>query len=516
LLLGRENQNAKLYIKTQDMKILFVASEVNPILKVGGIADVVGSLSKQFRKLGHDVRVIIPFYKPLKTKGLKNLEKIFSFKISINQQTEQINIFQTKIFFESETKFVQVYLIENKTYLSNQGVYLRTKDFLYLTRFLFFAKSVSEFIKKGHWKPDIVHCHDWQAGVLPLIFKTDPDLKDTNKLKIFFTIHNLLIQGRWNYKKVLKFLELKGDETPSLSYKMIGKYGEDFNVLQQAILNADLISVVSPNYAKEIKTKKYYARGLETVIKKREHDIIGILNGIDTEVFNPKIDRDIIQNYSLQTINLKIKNKLFLQKKSELKQDKNIPLLVMITRLDVQKGVDIVCSAVENLISENIQFIFLGTGEKKYEKMLESLSKKYPKKVKAFIKFDAKVAQQIYAGGDMFLMPSRFEPCGLSQLVAMRYGNIPIVRETGGLANTVENIRQEKKLFSLIKKTIGTGFVFNGFSEEKFTKVIERALSFYKNKKQWKKIQKNAMKKNFSWQISAENYLKLYKKLLDN
>ncbi len=490
------------------MKILFVASEVDPILKVGGIADVVGSLSKRIKELGAEVRIIIPFYQPLKEKLKGSLTQLTSFKVWADQEEEEVVVWETQFLSGSEK--IKLYLISHPEYLSAKDIYLDVKDFAHLKRFLFFNQAVMGFLENFSWQPEIVHCHDWQAGILPLLIK-----KKKLNIKSFFTIHNLLIQGQWNYDSTLKFLGLSEQDYPSLKYKKTGPYGENFNVLQQAILNADLISVVSPNYAQEIKTKKYYARGLEKVIKKREKDIHGILNGIDIKTFNPQTDKNIVQNYSFKDIFLKNENKIFLQKSLKLKPDSEIPLLTMVSRLDVQKGVDLICQATENLITKNIQFIFLGTGERKHEKMLKGLSERYPEKVKALIKFDSKLAQQIYAGGDMFLMPSKFEPCGLSQLIAMRYGNIPIARATGGLVNTVENIREEKKLFGLKKKIKGTGFVFDGFSPEKFTQTIKRALCFYDHKKQWKKIQENAMQKDFSWKNSAENYLKLYKKLLN-
>lgn len=479
------------------MKILFVASEVNPILKVGGIADVVGSLTKEIKKLGNDVRIFIPLYQSLKKRAEKEFKKIATFSIKINNQEEKVVVWETFLINNQEEK-VKVYLFENKNYLSNKGVYLETRDFSHLKRFLFFSKVVLEFLKRDSWSPDIIHCHDWQSGIIPFLLK-----KEKINKRCIFTIHNLLVQGQWNSKDVAKFLEISDSNLP-----------EKFNVLEQAILNADLITVVSPNYSQEIKKNKYYARGLEKVIKKREKDVIGILNGIDTEFFNPLTDKSIFQNYSVQNIHLKEKNKLFLQEKAGLKKDKDVPLLVIISRLDIQKGVDLIYELVEKIIKKNIQFIFLGTGEEKYEKMLADLNRKYPKKVKAFIEFDAELAQQIYAGGDIFLMPSRFEPCGLSQLIAMRYGNIPLVRKTGGLADTVKNIRIEEKFFGLKKKIKGTGFVFKQFSLEKIFTTTERALRFYSNKNFWKKIQKNAMKEDFSWKRSAQKYLKLYKKLI--
>jgi len=496
------------------MKILFVASEVHPILKVGGIADVVGSLTKEIKKSGHDVRVALPFYQPLKNKKITPLNKIVSLQTEFNKTSENVNIYKTLISGTEKQADVPVYLFENDKYISDKGVYLDTKSFLYLKRFLFFSQAVLQSFSTLNWKPDIIHCHDWQAGLIPVLLKIkQKSSKDDSSIKTLFTIHNLLIQGCWNYVQVLKCLGLKGNEIPSLSQKMKGLYGEDFNVLQQAILNSDLINVVSPGYANEIKTSLYYSRGLEKVIQKREKDIVGILNGIDTDFFNPETDQFIEKTYSTRKIDFKNLNKLALQKKAGLKQNIETPLFSMISRLDVQKGVDLVSQAVDEIVKMGGQMVFLGTGQKKYETILEKASKKYPGQVATYIQFDQALAQQIYAGSDFFLMPSRFEPCGLSQLIAMRYGTIPIVRATGGLRDTVENVKINRKLFGLIKQIKGTGFVFTNFSSLEFISVIKKALEFYKNKQDWRRLQIRAMKRDFSWSKSAQKYLKLYDKL---
>ncbi len=504
------------------MKVLFVASEVNPILKVGGIADVIGSLTKEIRRAGHDARIALPFYQVLEKEKLVSLKKISSFEVRIDRKKEAVEIFQTFLPDADKRTGVPIYLIKNNYYLSDKGVYLDIQKFSSLARFLFFSKVVTEMFKMIDWIPDIVHCHDWHAGIVPLLLRIKngdidkaaesrlpvlPAGKQADKIKTFFTIHNLLIQGCWNYSRVLDFLELKGNETPSLLEKSPGPYGNNFNVVQQAILNSDLISVVSPTYAREIKTKTYYARGLKEVIQKRKEDIYGIVNGIDTELFKPETDKFIRKNYSVNSLDLKVINKIGLQEETGLAKDPEVPLLAMISRLDVQKGIDLVCQAVNQIVGLGGQIIFLGKGERKYETMLEDIAGKHPGQVVACIKFDSKLAQRIYAGADIFLMPSRFEPCGLSQLIAMRYGTIPIVRKTGGLSDTVEK-------FGFKNKVRGTGFVFEKYSLSEFMKSVERAVSIYYQKNVWQRLQKNAMKKDFSWKKSAQKYLDLYKKLL--
>lgn len=485
------------------MKILFVASEVHPILKVGGIADVVGSLTKEIKKSGHDVRVALPFYQPLKNKKITPLNKIVSLQTEFNKTSENVNIYKTLISGTEKQADVPVYLFENDKYISDKGVYLDTKSFLYLKRFLFFSQAVLQSFSTLNWKPDIIHCHDWQAGLIPVLLKIkQKSSKDDSSIKTLFTIHNLLIQGCWNYVQVLKCLGLKGNEIPSLSQKMKGLYGEDFNVLQQAILNSDLINVVSPGYANEIKTSLYYSRGLEKVIQKREKDIVGILNGIDTDFFNPETDQFIEKTYSTRKIDFKNLNKLALQKKAGLKQNIETPLFSMISRLDVQKGVDLVSQAVDEIVKMGGQMVFLGTGQKKYETILEKASKKYPGQVATYIQFDQALAQQIYAGSDFFLMPSRFEPCGLSQMMSYKYATIPIVHSTGGLVDTVVDYSKG-----------GGGFVFAEYSSKSLLASINSFRAVFKDKNQRLELLKKISKFNFSWDKTAKQYIRMYESI---
>ncbi|MCH7759650.1 glycogen synthase, partial [Patescibacteria group bacterium] len=437
-------------------------------------------------------------------KKLVSLKNLGSFKVKIDQNIETVNIFKTELDGK-----IPVYLLEHEKYLSQGKVYLDSNDFASIARFLFFSVSVLKIFKVINWQPDIIHAHDWQTGLIPVLAKLEKF-----DFKTLFTIHNLLIQGSWNYKRVLKFLGLKGDETPTLKEKISGAYGDDFNIMQQAILNADLITTVSPSYAQEIKTKDYYARGLQTIIKKRKNDIHGVLNGIDVNIFNPETDSLIKKHYSIKSLENKTVNKLALQKKIGFKQEANIPLLGLVSRLDIQKGIDLISQTVDQIVSLGCQIVFLGTGVKKYEEMLVQASQKYPDQVVTYLEFDPKLAQQIYAGVDIFLMPSRFEPCGLSQLIAMRYGTIPIVRATGGLKDTVENFKIKKGLFGFKQKIKGTGFTFDQFNHQAFIKTIKKALEIYANKKFWRQLQINAMGQDFSWQQSAKKYLKLYKQLI--
>jgi len=472
-------------MKRDNLKILFVASECTPIAKVGGLGDVIGALPKALTELGLDVRIVIPKYRIID-------ENKYNFKLiasKIKKKEEFINIYQG---FLPDSK-VPVYLLENEKYFGENGVYSHISSFDGIERFLFFSETILDIFSYIKWFPQIIHCHDWETAIIPLLLK----LKGEKKIRTLLTIHNLAIQGKWNSQDVFRFLNLKRSGIETLQFRDKDK---DFNILQQGILNADLLNTVSSTYRKEIITKKY-GKGLEIFLRQRKNSLLGILNGIDFVRFNPETDLDIKENYSLINFEKKNRNKIELQKIFKLPEKKNALLFSFIGRLDPQKGIDLVIKIMPNLVKSDCQLVILGKGGEEYEKELQELAKKYPKNISVYIKFDPVLAQKIYAGSDIFLMPSKFEPCGLGQMIAMRYGAIPIVRETGGLADTVI---QRK-----------TGFLFKQYNSRALLKIINEALKVYKNKKEWLKIIKRAMKENFSWKMSAKEYLSLYKKLLN-
>jgi starch synthase len=349
-----------------------------------------------------------------------------------------------------------------------------------------------ETSKKLNFKPDIIHANDWHVALTADLIKTINQKNDFfNKTKILYTIHNLASQGKAK-ANIIGYTKIN----PELPIIKVDARDGDINFMIQGILGSDLINTVSPTYAKEI-LDHYLGAGLENILAKRKKQLYGIINGIDADFFNPETDNLINQKYSLKNLEKKIANKLALQKQLGLPVDKNIALIGLVSRLVWQKGLDLM---TENFSRLNCQFIFLGTGQPKLEQQLLNLAKKFPKQFSAQIKFDEKIAHEIYAGSDIFLMPSRFEPCGLGQMIAMRYGTVPVVRATGGLADTVN------------KKT---GFSFKKYSSEELYKIIDEALTvYYKNKKLWRQLKINGMKKNFSWDKPAKEYLKLYKKLL--
>lgn len=439
------------------LKILIAAAEITPIAKVGGLGDVIGALPKALNKLDLDVRLIMPFY------GLidKDKYKIKPIKQNIKVGAALINLWQTDL----PGSTVPLYLVEHGFFKNKEIYSTALADGLTdIEKFTFFSQAILESIKAIDFKPDIIHLNDWHTAPVASLIKTDQFFKST---KTLLTIHNLANQGITKTK----------------------------NHLAEGILNSDLINTVSPTYAKEILTKKYGA-GLKKILTKKRNRLHGILNGIDTDFFNPATDESIKQKYSLKNLEKKTVNKTELQKQLGLAQDKNMALAGLVTRFVWQKGVELITEKFSKL---NCQFVFLGTGEKKYEEALSNLAKKYPGQFSTQIKFDEQLAHKIYAASDIFLVPSRFEPCGLTQMIAMRYGSIPIVRATGGLADTVND---------------KNGFTFKKYSSEEMYKTIDEALAiFYKNKKVWHRLETNGLKQNFSWKKSAGEYLKLYKKL---
>ena len=469
------------------MKVVFIAAECSPIVKVGGLGDVVGSLPKALKKLGVDISIVIPFYKPIKLKDKKIVRK--DIKITFNQKEEVFNLWTTVL---PQTK-IPVYLIENKKYLSSKGIYIKEDASSGGTireagRFLFFSKAAIMVGKMLN--AHILHCHDWHTAIIPFLLK---NTKENIKVKTLLTIHNLGYQGIYSAPVVNKLLETN--------------FSKKVNCLKIGIINTNFITTVSPTYAKEILTKEF-SFGLGNYLKKRKKNLYGILNGLDEKTWNPKTDEFIIKNYSSKDIGEKIKNKIYLQKLFFKEKNSSIPIIAIVSRLAQQKGINLVIKIFAELMGKNLQFILLGKGRKTYEKFFIRMNKKYPAQFKAKIKFNEKLAHQIYAGSDIFLMPSFYEPCGLGQEIAMKYGTVPIIRAVGGLKDTVSKIQLSSNGVK------GTGFVFKNFSSLAFQQAIEKSLYLYKNQKIWRKIQINGMKKDFSWEKSAKKYLNLYLKLL--
>lgn len=475
----------------KSIKVLLAASECNPIVKVGGLGDVIGSLPKFLKTPDVDVRVILPKYNSIDVAKY-HFEPAVD---SINVGKEAVNIY--KSFLPDSS--VLIYLLENDKYFKENGVYFDKAAFVRSTkeieRFLFFSRAILEIFPALDWFPDIIHCNDWHTAIIASLLKLKNEDSQFKNIKTLLTIHNLANQGKCYKKEIFNFLGLAGEG--NLNQEEIGK-GTDFNILEQGILNADALSAVSQTYAKEILTSQY-GEGLEKSIFIRRKSLFGILNGVDEAEFDPEKDQNIKANYSAGSLERKKENKLDLQNKVGLTQNPEIPLLGVISRLTQQKGFDLIIEAAPDMVKMGCQIVVLGVGSEDYEKKLSSLAEKYPDNISVNIRFDAALAQKIYAGSDIFLMPSLFEPCGLGQVISQKYGTLPIVRKTGGLADTVKN-----------KKT---GFLFSDYSVNAMLKSLEEALICYKDKKEWNVLMKRAMDKDFSWSKSAKEYIKLYNKL---
>ena len=477
-------------------KILFVSAEVFPFAKVGGLADVAGSLPKSLLQMGCDVRIAMPRYKNIESE----MKYIKDFPVEIGPRLETCIIKEGKIRFKNgnENKVIPVYFVDNHHYFNRQNVYSYYDDEY---RFAFFCKAILEMLPEIDFKPDIIHCNDWHTGPICMLlnekYKENAFYKD---IKTLFTIHNLEYMG--NFTK--KTLTLFGMSEELFVPEKTEFYGM-FNFIKTGLVYADAINTVSETYSKEIQTHEYGER-LEGLLKSRERDLFGILNGIDYEIFNPETDKYIYKNYNESTINYKKENKYALQKELGLPR-KDVPVISLISRMAHQKGLDLVMDKIDEMMENELQFIILGSGEKCYEKGFMELKEKYPEKMAVYTGFNISLAHKIYAASDFFLMPSRFEPCGLGQMISLRYGTIPIVRETGGLAETVIDIEKDKEK--------GNGFSYKEFCPEDLIKTIKRGIKFYnQDKEAWNRLVKNAMKVDFSWDRSAKKYLELYEKVM--
>jgi len=460
------------------------ASEMLPLAKVGGLADVVGSLPMALKKLGVDIRVIIPKY-GLVDKNKYKLKKMkANIEVPSGGQIKKVDLWQTTY------QGIKVYFIDNRKYFDANYVYGGNNA----ERFLFFSLAVLHVLPVIRFKPDVLHCHDFFTALITDLLKVAQQYSGYLKgIKTLYTIHNLNHQG----KAITELLSTGNLTKNSLASLSRDAQDGDINFMVQGIINADAVNTVSKTYAKEIATASYGA-GIEKVIQTDRKKISGIVNGIDIDYFNPATDKHIYKKYSLKKLADKIANKLKLQKELGLNVDKNIPLVGLISRLVWQKGVELISEKMARELE--CQFVFLGTGQKEYENHLQKLARQNPQKVSAQIKFSIELAQKIYAASDIFLMPSRFEPCGLGQMIAMRYGTVPVVRATGGLDDTVD-----KKV----------GFKFKSFTKRAMRESLEQALNvYYKKPGQWKKLQRNCMRRDFSWDKSAREYLRLYRKLV--
>ena len=474
-------------------KILFVASEGVPFIKTGGLADVVGSLPKCIDKQFFDVRVFLPKYSCMHQEMKDKMKYVTHFYMDFNWQNVYVGV------LEAIEEGVHYYFIDNEFYFNGFKPYCDDARFE-IEKYAFFSKAVLSALPLIPFQPQIIHCHDWQTGLIPVYMKERfrGDLFFAG-MKSVMTIHNLKFQGKWDVKTVQN---ITGLPDYYFSADKLEAY-KDANLLKGGIVFADAVTTVSDTYAEEIKTP-YYGEGLDGLLRARSGDLRGIVNGIDYEVFNPETDPYITNPYN--PINFrkeKVKNKRALQKELGLVQDDRKMMIGLISRLTDQKGLDLVAYVIDELCHDDIQFVVLGTGDDKYENMFRHFDWKYNEKVSANIYYSEELSHKIYAACDTFLMPSLFEPCGLSQLISLRYGTIPIVRETGGLKDTVWPYNEYD--------STGTGFSFTNYNAHEMLAAIRYAERiYYDRKREWNKIMDRAMAVDFSWKNSAIKYQEMY------
>lgn len=476
--------------------ILFASSEAVPYMKTGGLADVVGSLPRYFNKEEYDVRVILPKYACMDKKFLPELTFVCHFYVNLNWRRQYVGI------FKSEFKGVTYYFVDNEFYFAGNNPYNNIYEDV--EKFAYFSKAVLESLPYLEFTPDIIHCNDWQTGLLPVFLHTSYGSdRFYENIKTVYSIHNMKFQGRW---KIQEVMDITGLPKQIFNANELESYG-DANYLKGGIVYADAVSMVSPSYANDITTPEG-GEGLDGLMQARRNVLYGILNGLDYEEYNPLKDPYIEYHFSKDDMANKRMNKIQMQKNLGLPISDDTFMIGIVSRMTDQKGFDLIAYVMEEMLnSMDVQFAVLGTGEARYEDMFRYFQDKYPDKVHAYIGYSEERANQIYAACDAFLMPSLFEPCGLSQLMSMRYGTLPIVRETGGLKDTVEPYNEFENT--------GTGFSFKEYNAHDMLHVIRYAYEIYNERpEQWKSMMKRAMEQDFSWNASAREYEKMYEEIL--
>lgn len=474
------------------LKILMVTSEVCPFAKTGGLADVLGSLPRVLNSQEADVRVIMPKYSSINEKFKKKIRHVCFIYVNVGWRKQYCGI------EELEHNGVKYYFIDNEYYFKRENIYGYEDD---CERFAFFSIAVMEALAKIDFIPDIIHCHDWQAGMIPVIKEALYRInKECSQIKTVFTIHNLKYQGVCGIDQMQDWFSLKDSFFTHDKLEMNG-YS---SFMKGGLTYANLITTVSETYAIEIRDP-FFGEGLEGLLNARKNDLKGILNGVDYKEYNSVTDNLIYANYSKSNMLGKKANKAALQNELGLEVDENKLIIGLISRLVDQKGLDLIQHVFDEIMQEEVQFVVLGTGDHKYENFFRKAVLKYPGRVSANIKFNNTLAHKIYAASDMFLMPSLFEPCGLGQIISLRYGTIPIVRETGGLKDTVIPYNEFTGE--------GNGFGFVNYNAHEMLYTIQRAIKFCKKKTVLNKLRKTAMSCDFSWNASAKKYLELYNSL---
>ena len=472
------------------MKVLYAASEALPFIASGGLGDVAGSLPQALRKRLVGCRVVMPLYDNIKQELKDTMKFITNISVPVAWRRQYCGI------FEARSGGVIYYLLDNQYYFKRDSLYGFYDD---AERFAFFSRAILEIIPYIDFKPDIIHCNDWQTALTPVYYSTMyAQRPGYENIKTVFTIHNIQYQGVYGDELIDNVVGIDH------AHKNLVEYDGTVNLMKGAIECANAVTTVSPSYAKEI-LDPWYSHGLDPILRERSFKLRGILNGIDVINYDPETDKDIFKNYTADNIRGKYTNKRELQKLLGLPEKSDTPVMGMVTRLVSHKGLDL-CKAVldELLATTDIQLVVLGSGDYQYEEFFRGLAARYPDKVGLCLGFVPDLARKIYAGADLFLMPSKSEPCGLSQMVALRYGTIPIVRETGGLRDSVTDSGDNE----------GNGFVFSSYNAHDMLHAIRRAVEGYQDKDGWAILVKRAMDSDNSWGKSANDYIKMYKEVL--
>ena len=470
------------------MKILFASSEAVPFAASGGLADVAGSLPKAIRAKGHDCRIVIPLYKSIPDELRKKMLFLKNITVDVSWRKQYCGIFVAVL------NGISYYFIDNEYYFSRDGLYGFYDD---CERFVFFDRAVLEMLKYIDFKPDIIHCHDWQTALIPVYYNVYYKYQQGyDCIKNVFTIHNIEYQGKYG-KEVLN--ELMG--IPMYHSNLL-EYDGYINMMKGAIETADRITTVSPSYAWEI-LDPWYAHGLDRILVTKQYKLKGILNGIDYELYDPETDENISHHFSKKDISGKADCKKELIDELRL-DDGDGPIIGIVTRFVKHKGIDLIRCVFEEIVNMGIRFAVLGSGEKIYEDFFTEMAARYPGKVAVRLGFVPELSHKIYAGADIFLMPSQSEPCGLAQMMSMRYGTVPIVRETGGLRDSVRDNGGEN----------GNGYTFKTYNANDMLDAVKRAVRDFGNKKEWEALIRREMECDYSWSASADIYVELYEELM--
>lgn len=472
-------------------KVLFAAAEALPFISTGGLADVVGSLPAALVQKGVDARVVIPLYGTMNEKFRSQLTLVKEIEVQLSWRRQYCGI------YTAQHNGVTFYFIDNEFYFKRSSLYGSFDDG---ERFAFFSKCVLDIMPHIDFYPDVLHANDWQTALSVIYLRCNyAYIEEYQKIRTVYSIHNIAYQGIYNLGAMGDVFGLNGWD------KDIVEYNGCLNLTKGAIVCCDRLSTVSPHYAEEIKSAEF-AHDLQYIINESSYKLSGILNGIDVEYYNSVIDKEIPHNFSSDDFSGKVLDKTELQAELGLPVDADVPMISMITRLVSHKGLDLVECVLEEIIAnDKVQFVLLGTGDANYEDFFRSLEAKYPDQVRAIIKYDKTLSKKIYAASDLFLMPSKSEPCGLAQMICSRYATVPIVRETGGLYDSIKSYDEYTGE--------GNGFTFTNYNAHDMMYTIRRALAFYRNKEDWNKIMKKAISEDFSWAASSERYIELYESI---